>query len=202
MMKNSSVKVHAPITSTTSALPRLGSLGVAAAALVALSGCGAAVLAPILLQAPLLGLRFFDEAGQPIIQAEAPGALGFSNVGDPVRLTVPASQPSQTVVFTLLDEDELLNEGRLTEQPAQQLLTLDFEVDASSTAVPNIDYVPFDTTLTVPVGATRAALEIDLIENLAMGERTLILNILEPAGGEYKGAPCCTTAILTLQGGL
>ncbi|MEN9226947.1 MAG: hypothetical protein Q6L60_08370 [Thermostichus sp. HHBFW_bins_43] len=199
-MGSSVVKVHLP-GQIKFAWSHLGSLVCKVAALVTLTGCGAASgLAPILFPAPLVGLRFFDAAGQPIIQPEAPGSLGFSNIGDPVRLTVPETQPSQRVVFTLLNRNEL-NQGRITEQTAQQSIPVTFQVDPSSTAVPGRDYVPFSTELTVPAGQSRATLVIELINNLnPVGDRTLILNLLEPPGGDpYSGAPCCTTAILTIQ---
>ncbi len=199
-MKNWFVKVDLPSAFLGSSRLGLGSIGLVAGAVI-LSGCAAGgVLAPILFPAPLVGLRFFDQAGQPILQPDAPGALGFSNVGDPVRLTVPASQPQQRVVFTLLNEEDLLERGQLTEQPAQALIDLNFRINPDSTAVAGRDYVNFPLSLTVPTGQTRATLEIELIQNLAPGERTLILDLIEPAGGDpYQGAPCCTTAILTIE---
>lgn len=200
-MRSSVAKVHLP-SPVRAGWSRPGSTVCKVAALVTLAGCGAAVgLAPILFPAPLVGLRFFDDANQPIIQPEAPGSLGFSNIGDPVRLTVPETRPSQRVVFTLLNEDELLNQGRITEQTAERSVPITFQVDPASTAVPGRDYVPFNTELTVPAGQSRATLVIELINNLnPVGARTLILNLVEPPGGDpYSGAPCCTTAILTIQ---
>ncbi len=199
-MKNWLVKVNLPIDFAGSSRIGLGSLGWVAGAMI-LSGCAAGgVLAPILFPAPLVGLRFFDQADQPIPQPDAPGSLGFSNPGNPVRLTVPASQPEQSVVFTLLNEEDLLDRGQLTEQPAQDLINLNFRINPDSTAVAGRDYVSFPLSLALPAGQTRATLEIELIQNLAPGERTLILDLIEPAGGDpYRGAPCCTTAILTIE---
>ncbi|MCJ2542148.1 hypothetical protein [Thermostichus vulcanus] len=200
-MGSSVVKVHLP-SRIRSIWNSPGSTVFKAAALATLTACGAAVgLAPILFPAPLVGLRFFNDANQPIIQPEAPGLLRFSNIGNPVRLTVPETQPSQRVVFTLLNEDELLNQGPITEQTTERSVPITFQVDPASTAVPGRDYVPFSTELTVPAGQSRATLVIELINNLnPVGDRTLILNLLElPVGDPYSGAPCCTTAILTIR---
>jgi hypothetical protein len=145
-----------------------------------------------------VGLRFLSN-GQFVSQPG--GSQGFSPVGEPVRFTVSESLPSQEVVFTLLEEDALVNDGELVEQVTDRDLTLTYSVDSTSTAVQGEDYLSIGTSVVVVEGESRASITVDLIDDLATdGDKTLIINLTSPDSGEpYDGAPCCTTAILTIE---
>ncbi len=182
------------------AVRTLSSTLVSIGGLVALAGCAGGVLAPLIFPAPIVGLRFFSD-GQPVIQPGAEDSFGFAQVGQPVRHTVSETQANQQVVFTLLNESELLNNDNLIEQPAETNLTLEFVVNPASTAIAGIDYVAFNSnSLTVLSGDTRALLPIELIDDLVNdGNRILIVDLVIPFEGEpYDGAPCCTSAELTI----
>lgn len=165
-----------------------------------LTGCAGSVLAPLLFPAPIVGLRFFSN-GQPILQPGATDSLGFAVVGQPVRHTISETQAEQQVVFTLLNEAELVNNGNLQEQPAEGSITLSFTVNPASTAIAGVDYLAFSrNTVTIFDGGTQASLQIELIDDFVNdGDRVLILDLVIPVDGEpYDGAPCCTRAELTL----